>query len=299
MSPPPPACPGCSGPSPFLFRTSDRNHAVDDHAFDYYRCSACRTVFLEPVPADLGRYYPPGYQRIPGSVAELASWAEHERHKLDVLQAYTSPGRLCEIGPSNGAFAYLAQQAGYTVEAVEMDAACCDFLRGSLGIRTECCADPAAGLEVIGPCDAIAMWHVLEHLPDPWATLEATARNLRTGGALVLAAPNPEAFQFAILGRRWVHVDAPRHVRLIPMATLRSRLTACGLRLVHATTRDVAAAGWNQFGWEWSLGTMATQPRCRRMLAAAGRVLTWIARPVELREGRGSTYTMVFRKGPA
>lgn len=293
------ACPSCSAPSPLAFLTRDRNHRVDDRSFAYHRCRACGTVFLDPLPDDLGRYYPSGYQSIPASLAELAVWAGHERHKLEVLSAYAPPGRLCEIGPSNGAFAYLAQQAGYTVEAIEMDGACCAFLRDTLGIQVAHTADTVAALASLAPCEAIALWHVIEHLPDPWQTLAAAAGRLKPGGVLILAAPNPAAFQFAVLGGRWAHVDAPRHVRLFPMALLRARLAANGLEQVHATTSDAAARGWDRFGWEHSLRACARRPPPRRLLGIAGRCLAWLAAPLDRRPGRGSAYTMVFRKGAA
>jgi len=35
----------------------------------------------------------------------------------------------------------------------------------------------------------------------------------------VIAAPNPQAFQFGLMGRYWTHLDAPRHLHLIPAAT--------------------------------------------------------------------------------
>jgi 2-polyprenyl-3-methyl-5-hydroxy-6-metoxy-1,4-benzoquinol methylase len=290
------SCPSCAAPSPLAFLTRDRNHRVDGKNFAYHHCPACGMVFINPLPDDLGRYYPTGYQQLPASVAELAVWAESERHKLEVLTAHAPPGRLCEIGPSNGAFAYLAQQAGYVVEAIEMDGACCAFLREALGIPVVHTADTVAALAALAPCDAIAMWHVIEHLSDPWRTLAVAAGRLRPGGVLILAAPNPAAFQFAVLGGRWAHVDAPRHVRLFPMSLLRERLAASGLSQVHATTSDAAARGWDRFGWEHSLMAYARRPPARRLLGIAGRCLAWLAAPLDRRPGRGSAYTMVFRK---
>ena len=38
--------------------------------------------------------------------------------------------------------------------------------------------------------DAVVIWHVLEHLPDPQATLEAVGEILKPGGVLVIAVPN-------------------------------------------------------------------------------------------------------------
>jgi 2-polyprenyl-3-methyl-5-hydroxy-6-metoxy-1,4-benzoquinol methylase len=40
----------------------------------------------------------------------------------------------------------------------------------------------------IGLYDVIALWHVLEHLINPWSTLHELAGKLQPGGIIVIAA---------------------------------------------------------------------------------------------------------------
>ncbi len=70
---------------------------------------------------------------------------------------------------------------------------------------------------------------------------------------MVIASVNPEAFQFRILGRYWLHLDAPRHVMLIPMKLLAEKLEFLGMEAELITTTDQGSIGWNAFGWELSL----------------------------------------------
>ncbi|GIT65471.1 MAG: hypothetical protein Ct9H300mP23_10980 [Nitrospinota bacterium] len=35
-----------------------------------------------------------------------------------------------------------------------------------------------------------------------------------------MAAPNPQAWQFHIMGKLWPHLDAPRHLYLLPAEVL-------------------------------------------------------------------------------
>ncbi len=293
-------CPTCAAASPLGFRTIDRNRRLGSTRFSYYACPACGTIFLSPVPADLGPHYPPDYYCIPASLAELTRCAEVDRHKLGVLNQFSAPGRLLEIGPAYGYFAFLAKQAGFTVEAIEMDDRCSAFLRDTVGIPVAHTADTASALRTLGEFDVIALWHVIEHLPDPWPTLAAAAGSLRPGGILIIAAPNPEAFQFRVLRGRWTHVDAPRHVQLIPRGLLRRKLESGGLVQVHATTTDEAARGWDRFGWEMSLlGIPPRHHRLRRVLAPLVRLLAILMIPFDRRPGRGSAYTLVFRRASA
>ena len=132
---------------------------------------------------------------------------------------------------------------------------------------------------------------VLTNLPD-----RAAAERLAGGGALVLALPNPGALQFRVLGRRWVHVDAPRHLHLIPPDVLRKRAEAAGLRQELCTTTDAGGLGWNRFGWTHTLQNLATGSFSRRVLNYAGRKISSAASVIENREGVGSAYTSVFRK---
>lgn len=69
----------------------------------------------------------------------------------------------------------------------------------------------------------------------------------------MIAKPNPDSLQFRLLGARWAHVDAPRHLSLIPPHALRSQAQRLGLRLAHVTTSDPAGNEWNRFGWEQGL----------------------------------------------
>ena len=289
-------CSGCGAAMAAFLTAPDFNRAASRETFRYERCPACGLVSLANVPADLSAYYEAGYHALPASAADLEAGAAHDRYKIELVMQFVRGGRLVEVGPSWGAFCLLAKRNGFTVDAIEMDPRCCEFLRAQLGVNAVQAADAAAALAKVPPPDVIALWHVFEHLRDPWALLEAAARALRPGGALVIATPNPAAFQFARFGRRWTHLDAPRHVHLIPASLLAERAGKCGLQLLLATTRDEGSLGWNDFGWRFSLATFAEAPLAKRALRFAGRLAAPLFAPIEAREGRGSAYTAVFGK---
>jgi hypothetical protein len=292
-----PQCPFCGQESIPAFQTLDYNRRISSDSFRYHRCGQCGLIFLHPIPADLGRYYPQDYHTIPASAAALgAMLSGRERYKIEVIKRFAQSGRLLEIGPGCGDFALQAKEAGFEVEAIEMEPRCCEFLTVHLGVRAVCTTDTRAALGQMGPYEVIALWHVIEHLPEALELLTLAARQLHPGGVLLVAAPNPESFQFNVLGPRWTHVDAPRHVLLIPLGLLTREANGHGLDLAWATTDDEGARGWNQFGWEESLSNLAQGRRGKRWLRRRGRWLTRVLQPWDRREGRGSTYTAVFRK---
>lgn len=293
-------CPFCARKSPVYFRTRDLNRRISEELFDYYRCPGCGLIFLSPIPTDLGKYYPANYYygTSPPSLSELAVAARKwEGYKIEIVRRFVPSGRLLEIGPGGGGFAYLAKDAGYATEVIEMDAGSCQYLRDVVGVGVRHSDDATSVLngDTSGTYDVIALWHVIEHLSDPLAIIDAAVARLSPGGILVVAAPNPSSFQFRLLGRYWTHVDAPRHVMLIPLKTLLRRGAALGLKPVLVTTSDEGAIGWNRFGWEESLFMLTTRWR-RNLLRKIGTGLTSVFAPVERGGLRGSAYTVVLQK---
>lgn len=289
-------CGACGQPMHFFFTARDYNRSVTREAFHYFRCPDCGLISLANVPENMGPYYSTGYHMLPGSEAALEHGAEHERYKIEIVQRFVKSGTLLEIGPSWGAFCLLAKRAGFSVEAIEMDRICCEFINTKLGIRAINSTDERAALDEANPADVIALWHVIEHLCDPWALIARAVEQLKPNGILIIAAPNPDAFQFGLFGARWTHVDAPRHVHLLPIRLLRRKLAGHGLEELLATTTDPGSLGWNEFGWIFSLANMAKPPLVKRLLRIVGRLLSRLFSRHEGVEGRGSGYTVVFRK---
>lgn len=289
-------CRLCGGATRERFRAKDLNRQLASRSFAYSVCANCRTLQIAEIPSDLGLFYPSEYYPIPKSRDEMMANAEGERFKLEIVQEFVSTGRLLEIGPAMGGFALLAKDAGFDVDTVEMDARSCEFLRDTVGVRATQTMDAAAFLNRSDPFDVIALWHVLEHLPNPGETLRAAADGLSEGGILVIAVPNPGSLQFALFGTFWAHLDAPRHLQLMPARSIRAAVRSSGLRPVLETTTDRGGLGWNLFGWQMSLRNLAGIVGIRHTPLFIGRLMARITRRLERTGMRGSTYTIVLRK---
>lgn len=217
-------------------------------AFPYYR-SPRGHLFIGAVPDNLGDHYAGGYQAIPATEAELATMAEGDAYRLDPVRALVPEGDFLEIGSWIGLVAYSAKRAGYRVHVLEREQRCIDLLQGA-GINAMRTDDPAQALtESDRTYDVIGMWHSIEHLPRPWAVIEAAARRLRPGGLLVIAAPNPESLQLKLLQEHWLHLDAPRHLHFLPAAMVEEIGATNGLTLVERTTDDILARIVERDAW--------------------------------------------------
>jgi len=295
-------CPQCRSGASLLVRARDLNHKIDASTFDYFRCESCALVFLHPVPHDLSKYYETEYPpyRIPTSAAELEEAGIPVRWRVAYLQQHVRSGRILEIGPSYGGFAYEAVKAGFQVDAIEMDGKCCEFINTHIaGARAIHASDVPAALSNLQPgYSAVVLWHNLEHLTDPWSALEQAVGRLAPGGVLVISTPNPDSYQFALFKQYWVHLDAPRHVVLVPQALLTRFLAARGMALVSSTTTDPDGSTLNRMGWQTSpkLSAADAAESFGRLRKRAFRLMRWVFAPLERWRQRGAAYTAVYRK---
>ena len=267
-----------------------------DEPFHYERCQHCGTYQLANVPDELGRYYPPSYyDQFDTSDQERGAELARELAcgQLDLFSRFTPGGRLIEIGPAKGAFLDQAAARGFASRsAVERDQQCCEQLRAK-GIDVVQTDDPIAGLANLAPANAVTMFHVIEHVPDPMGLLDAAATHVLPGGVLVVSTPNTRALSFRVCGRLWMHVEAPRHLYLIPLDVVRARAERNGLRQVVVTTTDPVGLLCDWFAWTpWA--EHVTRPLGARAAHHFRTLAQTVFGPIERRGMRGSTYTAVF-----
>jgi len=295
----PTTCPLCGGAGRPAFAGRD-NREVTEERFDYHRCRTCESVFLANVPADLARYYdeadyygfrPDGEPDWRGNEYLL----DFQTARLELLARHVAPGALIEIGAGTGAFASAATRAGFDVTAIEMDERSCHYIAERLGARAINSDRPVEVLPTLPRAGVVAMWHVLEHLPNPAEVLEAAAERLEPGGILAIGVPNPQSLQFRLERSRWVHLDAPRHLVLIPPSALIERGRRLGLTCVEMTTDDPFGRHCNLHAWSHALNRrppVGTIPVDTLRALRARR----LARPFESRGLNGSAVLILLRR---
>lgn len=291
------SCPICSSISNLHFVTKDFNRKVSNRDFYYYKCSNCEYIFLNPIPNDLDTFYPDNYHFLPKDIKYIRKNSENEKYKINLVKKYKKNGKLLEIGPSYGTFCFLAKIQGFDVTAIEMNQSCCEYLNNVVGINAIKSSNPIESLSNLEKFDVICLWHVIEHIPQPFNTLKAISKKLDREGYLIIAAPNPNSIQLAIMHRFWPHLDAPRHVCLIPINVLVSEMNKLGMELILSTTKDKGSLGWNIFGWEFFFGEISQIKSKRNYLfRILGRIFAYLFYPIEYINGLGSAYTLVFKK---
>jgi 2-polyprenyl-3-methyl-5-hydroxy-6-metoxy-1,4-benzoquinol methylase len=210
---------------------------------DYLVCGDCRTLVSAAMPG-------PEITRVEDEESDFYGrryWFEYQQQELGnpditvrartdlsdrcvhwlrtVLRHRPAPARALDVGCGHGGFVLLLRRAGYEAQGLELSRWVVDFARCTFRVPVLLGPLEAQSLEP-GSLDVITMMDVLEHLPDPVATLQTAGALLGDDGLLVIQTPAvPE-------GLSWDAMVANDHP-LLPLLRERGHLylfTEAGLR---------------------------------------------------------------------
>lgn len=234
----PSACPRCdSEVYTTLFRGTDRLYGTTNRYFNVVECSSCALLRLDPQPSpeDLKHFYPETYwwEEAPSSAGRLAELYRQfvlRDHVGFVSRAIRQPGPVLDIGCGGGSFLHAIEKHGHAVFGSDISPKAARTAHAQYGIPATCASLPDLPFHA-GSFSVITMFHVLEHLADPLAALEATWRLLTPGGRLVVQVPNAACWQMLLLGERWSGLDIPRHLIDFRAEDLEGLLEHCGFEV--------------------------------------------------------------------
>lgn len=235
-------CPACAGSSKPL-----RIAVVTDRSYVVHRCRSCALAFTSPRPTadELATFYGSEYFRKSEDGGTQFGYADYEgeswagvnaRRTWEELPGWVpevalwKAGRLLDVGSATGEFPASAARDGW-------DAVACE-------IGTEARAAAAAkGLSTVSTIDEatgsfhlITMFHVLEHVIDPVATLQAARSLIEPNGRLVIELPNWNSAGRVVRRDRWAQLRPPEHINFFTAASLRSAAVAAGWVTVRDAT---------------------------------------------------------------
>lgn len=228
--------------------TAYHTHATDARDDDLdgpgLRKLVRRTVLREAF--GYGDIYPPEPRSLPARllaarrvfidrVGRTILWLPRERR-----------GRLLDYGCGSGRYLAAMRKLGWNVIGYEPDPLAAQVARTRFGLDV-LHGDFAAHLHGTAALDAITMAHVIEHLPDPVATLRACLHMLEPGGLLVAATPNADSLGHRRFGRHWRGLETPRHLFVFSPRTLAAAARQAGFIVRRIFSHAYSAPGiWAQ-----------------------------------------------------
>lgn len=248
---PPPAkraprrCPACdAAPRPGLRLRGGQ---------ELLQCPACRLAWWAWEAFDPAAFYDRDYFQSAASSKGYSDYAALEPgvrrtararlRRISRLLGHRPVRALLDLGCGTGVFLDEARRAGFEVSGVEVSpyGAAVAAERG-LSVRRAALND--VELEP-SSCDAVTLWDVIEHVPDPAETIARAAGALRPGGVLALSTGDVTSLCARLSGRRWHLFTLPEHLYFFSPASLCMLLQRAGLR-VRRITREV---NWAPLGY--------------------------------------------------
>jgi len=154
----------------------------------------------------------------------------------------TRNGRFTETQQNQGVCQILAQshfldicrQRGWSTAGVEPSDFAASLGRNKgLDVRTGVLPD--CGFAP-GSFDAVTLWDVLEHVPDPEKTVQDVVQLLKPGGIFAFNTPNVDSAWARTMGMHWHLIVPPEHIHLFGRKSAVELLTKCAFLPLEVTT---------------------------------------------------------------
>ncbi|MFM6520007.1 MAG: class I SAM-dependent methyltransferase, partial [Microcystis panniformis] len=183
------------------------NQNLQEFSSDYSLCSQCGTLVLNHdltldeirVKNDRDEFYSKkywlSYQTDEYGYPDIRQRSRQDLPErclywLHTLMAYTlPPGKVLELGCAHGGSVALMKWAGFDALGLELSPWVVDFAHQTFDIPMLLGPVEDQKLET-GSLDAVVMFDVIEHLPDPVATMSHVVSLLKEEGILIIQTPN-------------------------------------------------------------------------------------------------------------
>jgi SAM-dependent methyltransferase len=250
-------CGNINGNTPYLVR--EMNFGTREQ-FDYFQCAGCGCLQIARFPEDMSKYYPndyismgfdenkfsgvKGYFRdlpcrsllFPDSLFRkiVSSCILPHKNLASIRElGINRETRLLDVGCGKGkSFLYPLKRMGF-----KNIAGCDPYISQDIHYTNGLSIYKKQIVEMSenDGWDVITLHHSFEHIHNPLDTMKAVYRLLRPGGLCLIRIPTASSFAWEHYGINRVQLDAPRHLFLHSVGSIRQLADNAGLQLVKIT----------------------------------------------------------------
>ena len=261
--------------------------------FEYFLCNECGCLQITETPSNLSSFYPSTYYSynskasIPKENSALRKFLERLRvsnalfergFKFAKLASYLAdfPPQLNTIGP------WLRKCHIQSFNARFLDVGCGSLSwwlndLKALGFHNLLGADPyiesdvkRGGISILktdiqnlsDKFDLVTLHHSLEHIPNQAETLRAIRSVLKPGGFCLIRIPLVSSIVWEKYGADWVELDAPRHLYLHSLKSIKLLAKEEGFELVDFFCDSTEFEFWGSEQYRRNIPLMAEESFC-------------------------------------
>ncbi len=223
--------------------------------FEYLECGRCGCVQIARIPDNLAKYYPSAgyYSYKPPKKKHYPAWVLRLRRERTryFLGEFSLAGAVIGILSKRPEHFDWFRQGRVRLDSRILDVGCGT---GELlvrlqreGFRSLLGADPfiqadidhgngvrilKRGVEELeGEFEFVMLHHSFEHMPEPAAVLRALSGRLAPGATLLVRIPVSDSYARRKYGVNWVAWDAPRHLYLHTVKSMRLLAAGAGMEI--------------------------------------------------------------------
>ncbi len=157
--------------------------------------------------------------------------------RVRLIDRHVLKGNLCDIGAGDGAFLSAWHRSGGTGVGIEPSKKATET---AISMGVDIVGDTLIDFPAYAaanPVAVVTLFHVIEHVENPRASLETVFRGLSSGSILVLETPNIDSFVLRQKGFRDNLIN-PEHLYYFNSTTLRLLVEKAGYTFVAMGKRD-------------------------------------------------------------
>lgn len=229
----------------YLCGRKDGAVVVDEPPFRVMKCAGCSLAYVTPRVTDdhLHLIYQTEYFKSSNAAdfgysdytRDRRGYEKTFRKKAELVQKHKLGKTMLEVGSAAGFFLRAMEDLGWQTMGVEPSSYVVDFARRELGLTEIHC-----GLLREAPVkesfyDVVAMWDVIEHVPDPIEELKLVRKLIKPDGRLFLQTQDIETRFARLLGAKWQHFKHLEHIHHFAPQTIKVILDRAGFEIVELT----------------------------------------------------------------
>lgn len=244
--------------SPFVCRCCGSNHSTVKYTLEKWRfiqCKSCKLMVIDPLPSigDIKSVYNEHYFSNPKMIRQdvqgIYGYSDYVGERINKQYAYKNicqkiqlylkenpkPLRLLDFGCGLGHFLDSAYDFGYLVHGVEFNEYAINYIRNRYTYKIIPYED---FIKIDEQFDVITLFDVIEHLRDPFETLNRLYSLINKEGLLIISTMDSNSYMSRLLGLKLEDFKRIReHIYFFSKKNLTDLLTKSGFEILEVASQ--------------------------------------------------------------